>query len=154
MSASRVCSLSMSHRTNSPGCNSLRMSADKTHSGSFRTSKYAWRMHATCLDNGRARDSGFRSSADGPCTRTKVLAESKVRRRERSLLCSTPSGWEGFTQAGKESATIVYCFTPRRGRGLRKANSKRLMMLPRCGSVVTTRSLRSRTRELRVATIS
>jgi hypothetical protein len=154
MSASRACSLSMSHSINNPGCNSRRMSAGRTHSGSFRTSKYAWRMHATCLDSGRARDSGFRSSAAVPCTRTKVLAESEVSRRERSLLSSAPSGCEGFTHTGKESATIVYCFAPRRGRGLRKANSKRQMMLLRCGSVVTTRSLRSRTRELRVAIIS
>jgi hypothetical protein len=92
ISASRVYSLSMSHKTNNPGCNSLRISAGRTHSGSFRTSKYAWRMHATCLDSGRARDSGFDSSVEGPCTRTKVLAERRVRRRERSLLSSTPSG--------------------------------------------------------------
>jgi hypothetical protein len=92
MSASRVCSLSMSHRTNNPGCNSLRMSAGRIHSGSFRTSKYAWRMHATCLDSGRARDSGFDSSVEVPYTRTWVLVESSVRRRERSLLSSTPSG--------------------------------------------------------------
>src|SRR6266404_2267401 len=78
MSASRAYSLSMSHRTNNPGCNSLRISAGRTHSGSLRTSKYAWRMHATCLDSGRAKDSGFRSSVEGPCTRTKVLVESKV----------------------------------------------------------------------------
>jgi hypothetical protein len=154
MSASRVCSLSMSQRTNNPGCNSLRMSAGRTHSGSFRTSKYAWRMHATCLDSGRARDSGFDSSAEVPWTRTEVLAESSVRRRERSLLSSTPSGWEGAIQIGKESATIAYCFAPRKGRGLRKANNKRRMMLLRCGSVATTKSLRSRTRELRMATIS
>ena len=92
MSASRVCSLSISQRTNNPGCNSLRMSAGRTHSGSFRTSKYAWRMHPTCLDSGRARDSGFDNSAEVPCIRTKVLVESRVRRRERSLLSSTPSG--------------------------------------------------------------
>ena len=110
--------------------------------------------HVTCLDSGRASDSCFCSSAEGPWTRIEVLTESEVRRRERALLSSAPSGWEGFTQVGKESATMAPCFAPRRGRGLRKANSKRRMVWVRCGSVVTTRSLRSRTREPRMATIS
>jgi len=78
----------------------------------------------TCLESGRASDSGFRSSAEVPCTRTEVFAESEVRRRERLLLSSAPSGWDGFNQMGKESATIEYCFAPRSGRGLRKVNIK------------------------------
>jgi hypothetical protein len=146
--------LSMSHKTNSPGCNSRRMSTGRTHSGSLRASRKAWMTHVTCFDSGRASDSCFCSSAEGPCTRTDVFAESDVRRRERALLSSAPSGLDGFTQAGKESATMVYCFAPRRGRGLRKANNNRQMMLVRCGSVVTTRSLRSRTREPRMVIIS
>lgn len=78
----------------------------------------------TCLDSGRASDSGFRSSAEVPCTKTEVFAESEVRRREMFLLSSAPSGQDGFTQMGKESATMEYCFAPRSGRGLRSVNSK------------------------------
>ncbi|KIO00904.1 hypothetical protein M404DRAFT_1003446, partial [Pisolithus tinctorius Marx 270] len=78
--ASRLCSLSISHKENSPCSSSRRISGVRRHNGSFIESMYAKR---TCPTFSAFRVSAAIAVCCVACTRGTVLTVSAVRSRLR-----------------------------------------------------------------------
>lgn len=151
---SRFCSPIISHSANNPGWSSRRISAGRKERGSLSASTYPPSTFAACLENGLARDSAFCVEVEVECVRTIDLVASVVNSRATALPSSTVSGWATSIHLGSELATMRLCFAPSCGWGCFRHKIRRRSTMPKCGSVDTTRSRRSRTRALITETSS